>query len=78
MDKHIETTIGQLNFFKWVIENNILRYVEDNIDVIENDMIQAHKKKKNDGNSTIVNNIKFNSSSHSMNKMDIPMIISFN
>ena len=33
-----ETTIGQLNFFKWAIENKILNYIEENYDTIENDM----------------------------------------
>lgn len=32
------TTIGQLNFFKWAIENRILEYIEDNYEMIENDM----------------------------------------
>jgi hypothetical protein len=35
---HIQTTIGQLNFFKWAIENNILNYIRDNYDAIEKDM----------------------------------------
>ncbi|ADX05950.1 hypothetical protein 162322556 [Organic Lake phycodnavirus 1] len=34
----IETTIGQLNFFKWAIENDIIQYIEDNYDIIEEDM----------------------------------------
>jgi hypothetical protein len=34
----IETTIGQLNFFKWAIENDIVRYIEDHYDTIEEDM----------------------------------------
>jgi hypothetical protein len=37
-DKYIETTTGQLNFFKWAIENKIVEYIEDNYDAIENDM----------------------------------------
>ena len=37
-DKYIETTTGQLNFFKWAIENQIVEYIEDNYDAIENDM----------------------------------------
>jgi len=37
-DTCIETTIGQLNFFRWYIENKILDYIEDNFDGIENDM----------------------------------------
>jgi hypothetical protein len=34
----LETTIGQLNFFKWAIENNILHYIENNFKSIESDM----------------------------------------
>lgn len=34
----IETTIGQLNFFKWALENKIVKYIEDNYDEIEKDM----------------------------------------
>lgn len=34
----METTIGQLNFFKWAIENNILEYIEENYEKIEADM----------------------------------------
>lgn len=34
----METTIGQLNFFKWALENNIINYIEDNYSTIENDM----------------------------------------
>lgn len=32
------TTIGQLNFFKWAIENRILEYIDENYEMIENDM----------------------------------------
>ena len=35
---YIITTVGQLNFFKWSIENYILEYIEENISEIENDM----------------------------------------
>ena len=36
--KYVVTTIGQLNFFKWVIENEILQYIIDHYDEIETDM----------------------------------------
>ena len=36
--KFIQTTIGQLNFFKWVIENEIIEYIEANYEDIEADM----------------------------------------
>jgi hypothetical protein len=37
-DNYIETTIGQLNFFKWAIENRILDYISENLKTIESDM----------------------------------------
>jgi hypothetical protein len=37
-EKHMETTIGQLNFFKWAIENHIVDYIKENYSEIENDM----------------------------------------
>lgn len=36
--KYVQTTIGQLNFFKWCLENNILDYIEKNYDAIDKDM----------------------------------------
>lgn len=35
---YFETTVGQLNFFKWAIENYIVDYIADNIKDIEKDM----------------------------------------
>ena len=56
-DTCIETTIGQLNFFRWYIENKILDYIEENFEKIENDMnnrnsiskkrVQKHSAKSN-------------------------------
>lgn len=37
-EKYMETTIGQLNFFKWAIENKIIDYIKANYEEIENDM----------------------------------------
>jgi len=34
----METTIGQLNFFKWAIENKIVDYIKTHYEMIENDM----------------------------------------
>lgn len=42
-DDAIETTIGQLNFFKWIIQNKILEYISDHKDKVEEDMIQSQK-----------------------------------
>ena len=42
----IDTTVGQLDFFKWAIENYILEYIEQNITEIENDMNTFTNNKK--------------------------------
>ena len=42
----IQTTIGQLNFFKWVIENDILEFIEQNYEVIEDDMNKRNSTSK--------------------------------
>ena len=45
--KQMETTIGQLNFFKWAIENNILDFIDKNYYVIETDMNTRNSTSKN-------------------------------
>lgn len=42
----IETTIGQLNFFKWALENGVVKYIEDHYDVIEKDMNSRNSTSK--------------------------------
>ena len=37
-EKSIQTTIGQLNFFKWALENEVIPYIEANYVTIEKDM----------------------------------------
>lgn len=52
----IETTIGQLNFFRWLLQNNLLQYIEDNLKEIEEDMLVTQKEnssKKNQENIEI-------------------------
>ena len=44
--KFIETTIGQLNFFKWSIENKIVDYIEHHYDTIEKDMNSRNSASK--------------------------------
>jgi hypothetical protein len=46
-DKFIETSCGQLSFFKWCFQNGILPYVKSHLDIIEKDMKQSLKLKKN-------------------------------
>lgn len=40
---YIITTIGQLNFFKWAIENNIIEFIRENYKTIEKDMQNSLK-----------------------------------
>ena len=47
-----ETTIGQLNFFKWAIQNNIIQYVIDNYEAIEKDMNLRNRPSKQETTST--------------------------
>ena len=43
----VETTVGQLNFFKWIIHNHVLEYINLNIKDIENHMSLYQKSVKN-------------------------------
>ena len=78
--KYIQTTIGQLNFFKWALENNIIDYIENNYEKIEKDMndrnsnsnknkSKEHKRKKREELSV--------SASKSIKKEEIEIIVSF-
>jgi hypothetical protein len=37
-DMYIETTLGQMNFFKWILQNDIIQYIDENYHTIYNDM----------------------------------------
>ena len=54
VDKSIETTIGQLNMFRWILQNDIIDYINVNFSEIESDMLATQKenlsKKNNDDN----------------------------
>jgi|AntRauTorckE6833_2_1112554.scaffolds.fasta_scaffold00330_24 hypothetical protein len=42
---YLETTIGQLNFFKFIIETEILNYIEDNLEEIKAKLKSQSKKR---------------------------------
>jgi hypothetical protein len=57
-NNYMETTIGQLNFFKWAIETKIIEYIEENYAVIERDMNSRNstsKRKVSPGNMYVSN-----------------------
>lgn len=45
------TTVGQLNFFRWAFENNILEYIQEHYDEIQGDRIECQSVTKRN-NST--------------------------
>ena len=51
-DTFIQTTIGQLNFFKWAIENDIVQYIEQHYDTIEDDMNARNSTSKRSSGSS--------------------------
>ena len=44
--KDIVTTVGQLNFFRWFIENKIIDYALCNVELIDGDMMATVTSKK--------------------------------
>jgi hypothetical protein len=53
----IQTTIGQMNFFKWALENQIIEYIDENFDKIKDDMNSRNstsKRKQGQGAGTAV------------------------
>jgi hypothetical protein len=52
------TTIGQLNFFKWAIENRILPYIEANYSLIEQDMNYHNSLSKANKHNDSLENLK--------------------
>mgnify|MGYP006095605641 CR=1 FL=1 len=39
----INTTVGQLNFFKWANNNNVISYIKENLNEIETDMNDSYR-----------------------------------
>lgn len=47
--KVIETTVGQLNFFRWALQNHLLEYIQNHLADIEEHMATYQKKGANCG-----------------------------
>ncbi len=63
----LNTTLGQLNFFRWAIDNEVISHLERNIKVIEEELLHDNKKSSNDNNivkSSIKNMTTFNGNTH--------------
>ena len=82
----IQTTIGQLNFFKWVIENKVIEYIEEHYDAIEADMNNRNSTSKKKEAITNSDNSKTRkkreelsiSATKSVKREDVEIILSFN
>ena len=82
----IETTIGQLNFFKWTLENKVIQYIEDNYEAIEKDMNSRNSTSKR--KETIIENINSKtrkkreelsiSATKSIKKEKVEIVVNFN
>ncbi len=82
-NNEIVTTAGQLNFFRWVIENDILYYIYNNLKTIELDMNNSikHLYNKTPSVSTEKKRRKRKelsvSATKSVNKHDVNIMVSF-
>jgi hypothetical protein len=80
----IETTIGQLNFFKWALENKVIEYIQLNYDVIEKDMNNRNSTSKH--KDALVDNAKTRkkreelsiSATKSIKKEKVEIVVHFN
>jgi hypothetical protein len=81
----IETTIGQLNFFKWALENNVVDYIGENYETIEKDMNSRNSTSKRK-EIIIVDNSKTRkkreelsiSATKSIKKEKVEIVVQFN
>ena len=75
------TTVGQLNFFRWAIENDILNYITLNYDIIENDMNNSlrnlYKKKEGEDKNRRKRTELSISATKTVNKHNVSIIIQF-
>ena len=82
----IETTIGQLNFFKWAIENKVIEFIEENYDTIEKDMNNRNSTSKRKENVVENANTKTRkkreelsvSATKSIKKEKVEIVVNFN
>ena len=69
-DNLMETTLGQLNFFRWVFKNYILEFMEANYEDIKRDMDARNTSRKRRTSSDKSSSSMDSVSSSSVSKMD--------
>jgi hypothetical protein len=80
-NNEIITTVGQLNFFRWSIQNEILDYIIVNYTTIENDMNNSlknlyKKKDENDSNRRKRTSLSV-SATKTVNKHNVSILVDF-
>lgn len=76
-NKEIETTVGQLNFFKWAIENKVLDYVHNQLKTIIDDMnLRGSKAKKGNKGKHIKKELSI-SATKSVTKHNVTVTVKF-
>lgn len=80
-NKELITTVGQLNFFRWGIENNILSYIDNNFEIIEADMNNSlrnlYKKKNGEEKNRRKRTELSISATKTVNKHNVSIIVQF-
>jgi hypothetical protein len=77
-NNYIQTTLGQLNFFKWALDNKILEYIQENLTNIEEDMNNRNSISKKTKNKTLKKRHELSISAvKSIKKEDIEIIVKF-
>lgn len=79
----IQTTLGQLNFFRWALEYRILDFIEKNLVDIENDMNKRNSSSKNRGTKSTSKTRKKRkelsvSATKSIKKEEVEIVVKFN
>ena len=82
-ESSVETTVGQLNFFRWAISNLIIEYIEENKHLIETDMNKCLKIMKKEHINKKTNSRKKRqelslSATRGLYKVHIPIQLEFN
>ena len=67
-DQMLNTTLGQLNFFRWAINNEVISHLEMNIKAIEEELLHDNKKDSKSNENIVKSSIKnmttFNGNTH--------------
>lgn len=57
-DNELITTVGQLNFFRWAIENGVINYINQHLEEVESDMNTSVRNLYHNKNTSKKNNKK--------------------